>query len=166
MAGNGPPPTGRAVRRNRSEPRSIVRSDGRLGGHPLPEGVLGTDSTGTAIDWHPQTVQWWDHWRSSPQATRMLTDVDWDYLLDTALLHHGMWTSGGRNTERSAEIRIRVAQFGATPADRARLRFEIEIEIPEAFPAGNAPDNDPAQARLEARRDRYAGNVTPLHPNP
>jgi hypothetical protein len=71
----------------------------------------------------------------------MVTDVDWDYMLDTALMHHRTWMSGGTNTERLAEIRIRLANFGATYADRLRLRLEVELP-PEQHPAGGKAANN------------------------
>ncbi|MDR1265921.1 MAG: hypothetical protein LBK42_10290 [Propionibacteriaceae bacterium] len=84
------------------------------------------------MDWHPMTKQWWEHWRRSPQAARMLSDPDWDFLLDTALMHHAMWRN--QRWEFASEIRLRVAKFGATPEDRMRLK--AEIESPEEAPAG------------------------------
>lgn len=71
------------------------------------------------------TVQWWEEWRRSPQAAAMATEVDWRFLLDTALIHHSMWMNG--RWEFANEIRMRVAKFGATPADRRALKFEIEV---------------------------------------
>lgn len=51
-----------------------------------------------------------------------MTGTDWDFLLDTALLHAELW-SGNRSV--AAELRLRVAKFGATPEDRARLRIQV-----------------------------------------
>ncbi|MBS3177742.1 MULTISPECIES: hypothetical protein [unclassified Pseudoclavibacter] len=87
----------------------------------------------TQPDWHPMTRRWWNHWRRSPQASRMLSQPDWDFLLDTALMHHVMWEK--KRWEFASEIRLRVAKFGATPEDRLRLRQEIDI--PETTPAGD-----------------------------
>jgi len=131
--------------RDLRELRDVVRSDGKVGGFDLPEGVFANGE-----DWHPATRRWWDSWRRSPQGVKMMTAPDWDYLLDTALLHHQMWQSGGKNSERAAEIRMRVAAFGATPADRARLR--MEIEVPEDFPVGDRGSDNVAS--LDARRRR------------
>ncbi|POH67627.1 hypothetical protein C3B61_06955 [Cryobacterium zongtaii] len=105
--------------------RAVVASDGRLGGFALPDGALGVNDVGGPVQWHPQTVAWWQSWRASPQGCRMVTDVDWQFLLDTARMHHEFWTRG--RWEFGAELRLRVAKFGATPEDRSRLRFEIDI---------------------------------------
>ena len=61
--------------------------------------------------------------RASAQVQAML-DTDWDFLIDTAVLHHAMWSEQRWNL--AAEIRLRLAKFGVTPEDRARLRMQIE----------------------------------------
>ena len=154
MAGRGPAPKQTRARARDNAVRDVIKSDGRIGGFDLPDDVLPIDKeTGEREQWHPQTVRWWNNWRESPQGTRMLTAVDWDYMLDTALMHHIAWESGGRNSERFAEIRIRVANFGATPADRLRLRQEIEV--PEEYAVGNADASNVTS--IEDRRRRLAG---------
>lgn len=102
------------------EPRQRLRADGKIGGFDLPEGVLPKGE-----EWHPQTREWWDAWRRSPQAAAMATDVDWRYLLDTALLHHQYWKNG--RWEFANEIRMREAKLGATPGDRNALKFHLEV---------------------------------------
>ena len=154
MAGRGPIPSENRARERNKPVRESVRADGAVGGFDLPDDVLpqivvdgkpqfDLDGNPVREEWHPQTRRWWENWRRSPQATRMVTDPDWDYLLDTALAHHQMWMTGGKNSERLSEIRLRVACFGATYADRARLKWEIE-----------APSNDFAVGSV--------GNVTNL----
>lgn len=161
----GPPPAEKRSRDRDNAVRDTIRSDGKLGGFDLrdlpdeflpqkPKAQWADEDTPEFEEWHPATLRWWDNWRASPQATRMLTDVDWDYLLDTALMHHVSWMSGGRNSERFAEIRIRVAAFGATPADRLRLRQEIEPP-PEQHPVGNG--RPAGIVSLEDRRSRLIG---------
>lgn len=153
MAGRGPQPkTDRARARDTSK-RDTVKSDGKLGGYELPEDVLGVNKHGELVEWHPQTRRWWNNWRASPQGTRMLTDVDWDFLLDTALMHHTMWAEG--RWEFSAEVRLRAAKFGATPEDRARLK--MEIETPEVYPAGNS-GNGTNVSQINDRRQRLTGS--------
>ena len=151
MAGVGPAKKSVRSRARDTDSRTTIKSDGKVGGPDLPAGWLGTDTkTGELIEWHPATLAWWDHWRRSPQGTRMVTDVDWDFLLDTALMHHTMWANG--RWEFSAEVRLRAAKFGATPEDRARLKFEIEV--PEQYPVGDR-GNDVNVTRIDARRDSW-----------
>ena len=159
----GPPPQEKRSRARDTPVRDTIRSDGKIGGFALPDDVLPLlpksqwedEDSPVREQWHPQTVRWWEHWRRSPQGTRMVTDVDWDYMLDTALMHHQMWESGGKNSERAAEIRLRVAAFGATPADR--LRLKLEIEVPAEFDAGSGQGDDAVISDLNARRRRMTG---------
>lgn len=161
MGGMGPAPKDQRSRKRDTPTRDIIKSDGKVGGWELPDDVLPILPDDEQVkpdsvmreEWHPQTRRWWDNWRSSPQASKMVSAPDWDYMLDTALLHHQMWMSGGKNSERAAEIRLRVAAFGATPADRLRLR--IEIEVPEEYPVG-ASDRANVTS-IDERRKRIAG---------
>ncbi len=69
--------------------------------------------------WPAATVGWWQMWKRSP-LTAEFTENDWSELLDTALVHAAFWEG---NLKAAAELRLRVANFGATPSDRARLRI-------------------------------------------
>src|SRR5690606_36161144 len=118
VAGRGPAPKDPSKRRRRNAdpiPTTKVVDDGELRGEPLPDDAI-------EESWHPRTVAWWQTWRRSPQAATF-TATDWDFLLDTALMHHTMWAKG--RWEFAAELRLRSAKFGATPEDRARLRLQI-----------------------------------------
>lgn len=97
------------------------------------------------IDWHPRTREWWDMWGRFPLAAEF-TEADWSYLLDTALIHTKFW-SGDAKLEGA--LRLRVAKFGQTVEDRARLRI--------TFAAA-----DEADSKREARKavkdyGRYEG---------
>ena len=91
--------------------------------------------------WHPRTVLWWEMWRRSAMAT-IFTPVDFDFLLDTALLHscfhHGQLNLAG-------EIRLRTEKMGATARDRDRIRLQIVDTDQELV---HVPNMD------KARRDR------------
>lgn len=152
MAGRGPAPKGKRSRDRDAAVRESIKSDGKLGGFDLPDGIPDPQSKdGLVLDWHPQTREWWEAWRRSPQGTRMMTEPDWHFLLDTALMHHAMWANG--RWDFAAEVRLRAAKFGATPEDRIRLKYEIEI--PEAFPAGDRGNEDNV-TQIETRRDRWS----------
>jgi hypothetical protein len=73
-------------------------------------------------DWHPHTRIWWAMWKESPQAVHFMAS-DWDFLLETASLHTSFWRKANFNV--AAELRLRVAKYGATPEDRARLRMHF-----------------------------------------
>ena len=112
MAGRGPAPklAERRARRNRHTLPSTVIKFVRGKQPDLPEGM----------EWHPQTQQWWAMWARSELA-KNFTDADWSFLLDTALMQNAMWLEG--RWTLAAEVRLRVAKFGQTPEDRARLRI-------------------------------------------
>jgi hypothetical protein len=155
MAGRGPAPASSHTRKSNDKQSIKLVSDGKLRGRALPSGVL-TNAKGEAEEWHPATVKWWDNWRRSPQALRMMTAPDWDFLLDTALMHHQMWIT--RRFELAGEIRLRVQQFGATPEARARLRVEISAPGPTTEPtkAEPKPEGTATVTSIEDRRSRLA----------
>lgn len=149
MAGRGFPPGERRTReRDNLQVETLVK-DGKRRGPNLPHLM----KNGKRVAWHPQTLRWFEHWRTSPQAIRMATEVDWDYLIDTALMHHEMWSTG--RWELAAELRLRVANFGATPADRARLRIEVSVSIPPSA-RKETPESSGNVASLDDRRNRLA----------
>lgn len=123
MAGRGPAPKDPATRRRRNKPATPaveVVPDDELRGPELPDVLC--DEAGLRVEWHPRTRQWWETWRRSPQAATFI-ETDWDFLVDTALMHHTMWAKG--RWEFAAELRLRAAKFGATPEDRLRLRLKV-----------------------------------------
>lgn len=144
MSGHGPPPKVQRQGLNATAKRAGLVVDDKLRGIELPPNVLPDDA-----QWHPMTVEWWNGWRRSPQAATMLTGPDWTFLLDTALMHHIMWAKG--RWEFAAEIRLRVAKFGATPEDRLRLKFEIQPPIDAKAAGGPTPTG---VSNLADRRNR------------
>lgn len=126
VAGVGPAPKDpeKRVRRNAVPAQTEVTPDDELRGPDLPDDALDEGEL-----WHPRTLAWWDTWRRSAQA-QTFQPTDWDFLLDTALMHHTMWAK--KRWEFAAELRLRSAKFGATPEDRARLRLKVtEPEKPK-----------------------------------
>lgn len=154
MAGRGAPPSGSRSRANdqrRDDAQRVeLEPDGELRGFDLPESAL-VSSEGTVVPWPAATVRWWETWRRSPQSV-VFTATDWDFLLDTALLHASMWRG---DTKAAAEVRLRVASFGATPADRARLRMSIK-EPAAAQPAKQLPEGRAAAAASSSPSRRKA----------
>lgn len=151
MPGRGPAPKHQRVRPNdqaRRDAETTVRvDDGLVRGPdlpPMPMLVIGFGEDATPMfEWPSQTVAWWETWRRSP-LTQGWGATDWDFLLDTALLHARLWLGDSRV---AAELRLRVAKFGATPEDRMRLREVVAVstsDSPAPAPAPAAP----------ARRDR------------
>lgn len=148
MAGHGPPPAATKRRRNAEPvPVQTVIADGSVHGFDLPEGVLPDGQ-----EWHPQTVALWEALRRSP----LLADepeLGWQFLIDTALMHHTMWAKG--RWEFASEVRLRLAKYGATPEDRMRLR--VKVTTPEQAEKGSESDARPASITERRRNLHIAG---------
>lgn len=139
MAGRGPAPkpADQRARRN-ADPIPLRTYIVETAEQPaLPATMPG------GLAWPTQTVAWWSMWAESPLSTDFTTS-DWTFLLDTALLHAQLWSGG---TTVAAELRQRVAKFGATPEDRARLR----ITFAAADEADGATDAPPAPGTARAK---------------
>lgn len=149
MGGRGPTPKdpSQRARGNRAAPSTRLSFSKHDPGD-LPAGM----------EWHPQTVRLWDAWRRSPMA-ELMSEVDWAHMLDTMLMHNAMWSKG--RWEFAAEVRLRLAAFGATPADRMRLRIVWAD-------ADKRDATIPQMASVPASRARYSGlsavpaTVTPI----
>lgn len=93
---------------------------------PLPEFDVSVTIKGKLVsrsfEWPERTREWWQMWADSPLSAEF-TATDWSELLDTALLHARVWGYG--EVKLMPELRLRVAKFGATPEDRARLRIQF-----------------------------------------
>ncbi|WP_208859319.1 hypothetical protein [Mycobacterium europaeum] len=98
------------------------------------------------IAWPAQTKKWWQMWADSPLSDDF-TSTDWSELLDTARLHAEYWRG---NLKVAAELRLRVAKFGATPEDRARLRIQFAV-------AENAENRPASVGSVPANADQPAG---------
>lgn len=94
--------------------------------------------------WPEVTREWWAMWGRSPLMAEA-TETDWSELRDAAVLHARLWSG---HAGVAAELRLRVAKFGATPEDRARLRIQF-AQADEADEKRSAPRPD-ARARRGA----------------
>lgn len=143
MAGRGPAPKHPSARTRRNKPAGMTVLAGPVDATQpeLPAGV----------PWPEQTERWWAMWGQSPQSAHF-GPTDWDFLLDTALLHADVWSG---NLDRLPELRLRVAKFGATPEDRARLK----IQYADAEVAEDRAES--AQERRAQRAQRSSGSADP-----
>jgi len=78
---------------------------------------------GRPSDWHERTLAWWDNLRDFP-VLQDVTAAEWDYLIETALVHTAFWNG---DLDRATELRLRMAKFGVTAEDRARLRISFAV---------------------------------------
>lgn len=146
MAGVGPAPKDPSKRARRNAPtqaQTVLRFE-RAEAPDLPTVEIEVDSELTEFHWPARTVEWWQMWRDSPQAEHF-SSTDWDFLLDTALIHARYWRG---DTSLAAELRLRVAKHGATMEDRARLRM--------AFAEADEADGGKGSSGAESARQRYA----------
>lgn len=95
---------------------------------PPPPSYVGTE-------WPARTLEWWKTWQDSGQSAAF-TSTDWDFLIDTALLHALVWSAKG-DTKHLTELRLRLVKFGATAEDRLRLRMTPAGG--EIIPVGSKP---------------------------
>lgn len=101
--------------------------------------------------WPTMTRRWWKMWGESPLSAEY-TETDWSFLLDTAYLHARYWKGDVRV---AAELRLRVAKFGATPEDRARLRIQFAVADNLEDDADSAVDEvTPVSARARRRQKK------------
>ena len=127
MAGRGPAPKDPNKRTRRNADPVALKI---ITAEPIPQPDLptfdvqvevGGELTSQEFAWPGRTREWWQMWADSPLSADF-TSTDWSELLDTALLHARFWSG---DTKVASELRLRVAKFGATPEDRARLRIQF-----------------------------------------
>lgn len=119
MGSRGPTPKASAVRRNKHE-NAVELSPETRPGRPLPSYL--PVSTNAA-------KHFWKTWSQSPQSATWM-ETDWEELAVTVLLVDELYKG---DTKLAGEIRQRVAKWGATNEDRARLR--MKFEKPEEGPS-------------------------------
>ena len=127
MAGRGPAPKdpSRRVRRNADPLGLKVIQASPVAQPELPEFDIQVEVDGELVSrsfrWPARTREWWRMWAESPLSADF-TATDWSELLDSAILHARLWNG---DYKVASELRLRVAKFGATPEDRARLRIQF-----------------------------------------
>jgi hypothetical protein len=135
MAGMGPQPKDprKRARVNKDQiPTTVLSSSFDSCPQPsLPRGK-----------WPARTRAWWKTWGGAAQA-ELFTATDWEFLMDTATLHAALWDG---NLSVAPELRLRVAKFGATMEDRARLRIQFAA----------ADDADAKRPATSGAAERYA----------
>lgn len=159
MAGRGPQPKdpARRARANKEPvPQTVLRFE-QAEPPELPTLQVRVEGEIVEMPWPDRTLAWWEMWKASPQAEHF-SSTDWDFLLDTALVHARFW-SGEMGV--AGELRLRVAKFGATPEDRARLRMQFAQadEADSKRPAGSSSKQRYADLKvLPGGGDAVAGS--------
>ena len=148
MAGRGPAPKAQRSRDRDTPVFDRLADSGEVFGRPLPDGVLPDGES-----WHPQTLKFWESLRAFP-LLKDEPEIGWQFLVDTALMHHIMWTKG--RWEFASELRLRVAKYGATPEDRMRLKIKVSTPATEP-PAPAVPADGDKVTSITSRRSRLTG---------
>lgn len=146
MAGKGFAPGNDRSRSRDNKPLTQLVATGEVYGPELPDPKVALPK---GEKWHPQTVKFWDALRRSPLMANE-DDLSWSVLLDTAFMHHKMWQHG--RWDFAAELRLRLAKYGATPEDKARLRITV-VTPPPAAPA---PSGEGSVTDIRSRRARLS----------
>lgn len=144
MAGRGPSPkdpTKRARTNTDAHGMRVIHAD-PVEQPELPSISIEEDGELVAFTWPAVTQEWWQMWADSPLSAEF-TSTDWSELRDTAKLHAEFWT--GKHS-LAGELRLRVAKFGATPEDRARLRI--------TFAAADEAEGKRSTPKASGARDR------------
>lgn len=138
MAGRGPAPKdpGKRARRN-ADPIQLRQV--YVEASPKPDLPAG-------IDWPEATKQWWEMLDNHPLGHEF-TELDWSYLMDTAMLHAAFW---GGSVSVASELRLREAKYAFTPEDRARLRIQF----------AQADDADEKRAKPKSTSKQRRGPLT------
>lgn len=146
MAGRGPAPTGRAVRRNSG--RQFREIEATPEDQPkLPTLYQQVEVDGRIVRkqlvWPKATRRWWEAWKQFPLASEF-TVMDWAELMIAAQIHAEVIKG---NLKLAPELRLRVSKFGVTPEDRARLQI--------TFAVANATGNSQSM-QTGGSRQRYS----------
>lgn len=148
MPGRGPAPKdpSKRVRKNSDPVPLRVITANPVEQPELPAFDVSIEVDGELIAesfvWPERTREWWRMWAESPLSSEF-TETDWSELLDTARLHAAYW---GGDLKVAGELRLRVAKFGATPEDRARLRIQFAT-ADEAEERAKSPKKSTARQR-------------------
>jgi hypothetical protein len=147
MAGRGPAPKERALRRKgESAATEVLPAEGYSGKVPkLPAAYSVTDGHNEVeVRFLEVTREWYARWSRSPMATRF-TDPDWDRLrFVIAPLFDRFLRSSSK--ELAGEIRLQETLLGATVMDRQRMRVRVGAEAD----APAAPRRSRSSAKLRA----------------
>lgn len=126
----------------------VLKTDGELRGPDLPPAeFFGMDR------WVPVVEEHYRHWRSSPQAQRMGTDLDWDFLQQTMAIENEMYLTR-RFATLGPEVRQRLNQLGDTPASRQSLKFDAPGADDMAASDGKVNPNAVAAHKIQSIRSQ------------
>ena len=78
------------------------------------------------IDYPEATLEWFESWRRS-NITDTWTELQWQYLFDTALLHASVWGMG--NFQSMGELRRRQETMGLSFTQQAKPQSKTPLQL-------------------------------------
>lgn len=150
MGTRGPVPKEQRTRARATAAREPIVPDEQVRGYALTNRLL----EGEDDEWHPFVVEWWEAFRRSPMAQRLVDDTQW-LSLELAMPLMQQYITGGTrgSTLRIAELKSVFTAYHVTPADLLRSGLEV-VKAAEDAEAGKKAAVDTS---LEARRLRLVG---------
>ncbi|WP_156097576.1 hypothetical protein [Bifidobacterium choerinum] len=135
------------------------RSASRVNGETLKwDGLVrGPEMPGLRPDgkeWLPNSIEYYEEFRRSPQALKMGTDLDWQSVLDLVFLKDCFYRRPG--AQMAAEIRARENAFGITPMARHALKWDAP-DPNQMAAGGGAVVNDVSAERVDSWRRSVLG---------
>jgi hypothetical protein len=116
---------------------------------PVPaKGPADPPALPNASEYLPATRAWYRTWAKSAQAN-FFTPTEWQRLWMLAPLVESYFKEP--TTAKMAEIRLNEAKLGATPDDRARLRWRIEGDVTQEG-TGDVQGREPSRLRPDPRK--------------
>lgn len=97
------------------------------------------------FDWPDRTIAWFQAWVDSP-STAGWSEIQWEYLADTALVHAYVW--GNSDMAKIGELRARVERMGGMPTTALPVAPATQGPAPEKVVT---PLDELAQRRATAR---------------
>ena len=79
------------------------------------------------IPFPEETVKWFNDWRNSPRSDDW-DELQWQYLIDTALVHSAVW--GSQDFSMLGELHKRLAYMGLTFAPQETVKQEKHEKTP------------------------------------
>ncbi|UDL14775.1 terminase small subunit [Microbacterium phage Gretchen] len=105
----------RDTKRRQNGSTALV-DDGQLRGPEFPYDIIEHP--------HPATVEWWETWRRSPQAS-IFQPTDWQTLKRAVRLQEDTMTAPRASAAAISELRLIEERLGATVVDRLRAKLTI-----------------------------------------
>lgn len=106
----------------------IIAAESPVPSMPQHPPMVTEDGVELAVEWHTQTVAWWNDVWTSPMVSAW-DESDVHNVTVVALLYNDIWlaTTARERKDALAEYRQQRADLGLSPLARSRLQWSIEV---------------------------------------